>query len=119
MRENLHELGDQRNAVRAHGEMNAALGQRAGDAAVTVNDVRQRLVILHHGDDDVAEPGGVGDGLGQRRAAADQIGSLRFGSVENRELMSGAKDAIRHCGAHLAETDETDLHIPFLQIQNR
>jgi hypothetical protein len=33
--------------------------------------------------------------------------------------MSGAEDAIRHCGAHLAETDETDLHIPFLQIQNR
>ena len=50
----------------------------------------------------------------KRAAGLDEVISRRADDVVHDEIVSAAKQAMRHAAAHPAESDESDFHSPQL-----
>src|SRR5277367_6166520 len=99
----------QRDADRAHRDMDGALAKRREPAAVTKHDFFDNRVLSEHGDDDRVAPR-LGQALGDLRAIGDQC--LRFfaRAVIGCDVMAGFEKVPSHCLTHVAHADKANVH---------
>ena len=89
------QLPGQRDADRAHRNVDRALGETRDDAAVCQGDVRERRVVGEHGNDRLA-PARVGDAGRLMRSELDELAALVRTAIEDRHLMSSLHEIRRH-----------------------
>ena len=99
----------QRDADRAHGDVDRALAQRADHAVVAEHDRLDAGVVRQHRDDGVAAAGVSHPRRGARALLHEGPRPAR-GTIVDRHPVAGAKEVRRHAGAHVPEADESDVH---------
>ena len=104
----LLELGERRNAVRAHGHMDRAFGERLQDAAV--DDLGERLVVGQIREHDFA-PGTSGGDVGRELCARlhERVG-LRGRAVIDDEVVVRAENPSGDRLPHAPQANESNSH---------
>ncbi len=104
----LGQASRQVDADRAHRDVSRPLFKGFGKTPGPVNDLLGRVVVGQHGDDEV----GVGKFRGsprQRRSPGDQVFRFCFGSIVDRDCMTGDHKTIRDGMPHVSQSDESNF----------
>ena len=99
----------ERDADRAHRDMDGVLAKRREPAAVSKHNSFDRRVLGEHGDDDRVAPR-LGQAPGDLRAIGRQSLGLVARPVESGHAMARFEKVPRHRRTHIAEPDKTDVH---------
>jgi hypothetical protein len=99
----------QRDADRAHGNVNGIAAKRGKRAAVPEYDTLDRRVVSQHRDQRVSLAC-IGNAVGNLRALARQGFGLAARAIIDGKAMAGLQEVPRHRRAHVAKPDETDVH---------
>jgi hypothetical protein len=104
------ELADHCDTVRAHDDVNGALGHLVDEAVRAERDRPDGGVLDEHRDDDVAAFRYFTDCGGDARARGGERLRLRGELIEHGHFVARAEKTPGHPLAHAAEADESDFH---------
>ena len=89
--------------------MRRACGQAADDATFTEHDALDGIVVCQHGNHGFAAAG-VRHAGGGFRSLCNERFDPRACPVVDGHVMAGLQEVRRHAGAHVPQSDESDLH---------
>jgi hypothetical protein len=93
--------------------MDGAFGKAGNDAPFAIHDAFQGGIIREHGKNHLALAC-IRWSIGHFCAASNQCSSFLSRPIVDRDVMPGSQEVCCHPGSHVAQPDETDLHISLL-----
>ncbi len=99
--------------------MNRAAGKGADDAVTRQSDLPERGIVCEHGDDRFRGVACIGNPDRCMRAQLQQLIAFCRAAIEHGDIVSGLHQVCSHRRAHVAQPDESNLHLMISVVASR